>query len=499
MRPHRQRRGRLPGRQQRPQRRLDLGLPLLGRQVQQPHVLPVRPPRLSGDQRVVGPSVRQRGIQVLPVDVAREGPGLAHQPGADVPVVDAVVGLAAQPFHLLHPFAGVPHLDRLSRDPCLDDLADEPRRHRVGVLLHLDGAAPAHLDPLPFQGLQPPRRQRPQAGHFLGHRRGPRRVAPRHQRPYELPVRLPAGEVPAAAQQQGLLHGFLEAPVGLLAVPVLMGAGRVGRLGHDPVVPQQGLVLGRVLLRVAIVMHGHGHAIGAVALARSAQLPEGVLQPFAQAGETLREAQGHVLPVGGGQHEVVDQVREGLPLEGHAQLVHVAEVGGAQAARLVGLGEEHLLGRPVLGLPLPHAPLQGAARPLPVALGILLLQPPQQGLGLQGRLALQQFFQARPDVGERVGPGPPGPGGAGLAGELVQVAVLACGLAVHACLHRRLGQRCSLTQSFAEFLHLGVRRLSAGPHRQLLYEGSCRCCTARRPARCSNLQRGRLVVGRGEG
>jgi hypothetical protein len=287
--------------------------------------------------------------------------------------------------------------------------------------------------------------------------------------------------------------------MGLLAVPVLVGAGRVGRLRRDAIVPQQGLVLGRVLLGVAVVMHRQGHSVRAVPVRRAAHFPEGVLQPLTQAGEALGEAQRHVLPVRGRPHEVVDQVREGLPLDGHAQLVHAAEVGGAQAARLVGLGEEHLPGRPVLGLPLPHPPLQGAARPLPVALGILLLQPPEQGLGLQGRLALEQFLQARPDVGEWVGPGPPGPGGAGLAGELAQVAVLACGLAIHACLHRRLGERCSLLQSFAKFLHLGVRRLSASPHRQLLCTGSCRCYTAGRPACCSNLQRGRLVVGGGEG
>lgn len=201
MRPHRQRRGCLPGLQQRGQRRLDLGLALLGRQMQQPHVLPIRTPGLPGHQRVVGAPVRHRGIQVLPVHVAGERPGLARQPDADVPVIDAVVGLAAQPFHLLQALPGVPHLDRLGRDACLDDLAYQPRRHRVRVPLHLDGAAPTHLDPRPLERLQPPRRQRPQAGHFLGHRRGPRRVPACDQRTHELPVRLAAGEVPAAAQE----------------------------------------------------------------------------------------------------------------------------------------------------------------------------------------------------------------------------------------------------------------------------------------------------------
>jgi hypothetical protein len=309
-----------------------------------------------------------------------------------MPIIDAVVGLAAQPFHLLHALAGGPHLDRLGRDVRLDDLPDQPRRHRVGVLLHLNRAAPAHLDPLPLQRLQPPRRQRPQPGHFRRHRRGPRRVSPRHQRPHELPVSVPAREVPAAAQQQGLLDGFLEAALRLLAIPVLMRTGRVGRLGRDAIMPQQGLVLGRVLLRVAVVMHRQRHAISAMPLGHAAQLPEGVLQPLAQAGEALGETQRHVFPVRGGQHEVVDQVGERLLLDGHAQLVQVAEVGGTETPRLVDLGEEHLAGRPVLGLPLPHPPLQGPTRPFPVALRILLLQPPQQRFGLQGRLALQQFL-----------------------------------------------------------------------------------------------------------
>lgn len=263
--------------------------------------------------------------------------------------------------------------------------------------------------------------------------------------------------------------------------------------------PQQGLVLGRVLLRVPVVVHRHRHAVGTVSLGHAAQLPEGVLQSLAQAGEALREAQSHVFPVRGGQHEVVDQVREGLPLDGHAQLVHMAEVGRAQAARLMDLGEEDLPGWPVLGLPLPHPPFQGTSRPAPVPLRVLLLEPAQQGLGLQGRLTPEALLHARPNVGEGVGAGSPGPGGAGLAGELAQVAVLACGLAVHARFHRRHGERCSLAQSLADFLDLGVRCLSAGPHGQLLCEGSCRCCTGDRPASCSNLQRGRLVVGRGEG
>jgi hypothetical protein len=90
-----------------------------------------------------------------------------------------------------------------------------------------------------------------------------------------------------------------------------------------------------------------------------------------------------------GKHEVVRQVRERLPGDGHAQAVQVGEVRGPQTTRLMHLGEEDFLGRPVLGLPLTHAPLQRPPRPLPRPPRHLALQPLQQGLGLQARRLLQ--------------------------------------------------------------------------------------------------------------
>jgi hypothetical protein len=132
--------------------------------------------------------------------------------------------------------------------------------------------------------------------------------------------------------------------MGLFAIPVLVSAGGIGGLGLESVMPQQRLVLRRVLLRVAVVMHRQGHAIGAMPLRHTAQLPQGVLQPRAETGETLGEAQHHVLPVRGRQHEVVDPVGEGLTLNGHPQVVQVGKVGGRQPAGLMDLGEEHFLG-----------------------------------------------------------------------------------------------------------------------------------------------------------
>jgi hypothetical protein len=180
------------------QRFLDTRLPLLGRQVQKPHVLPVRPPRLLLHQRVVGPPIRHTRVQVLAVHIARERPGLAHQPVDHVAIVDPVFRLATQPFHRLHQRTRVPHLDLLGTAACLDPLPTQTRRHRVGVLLHLDRRPLAHPYPLTLQRLQPTRRQRTQPRLLLGKLRRAARVPPDHQRTHELPVLLPAGEVPAA-------------------------------------------------------------------------------------------------------------------------------------------------------------------------------------------------------------------------------------------------------------------------------------------------------------
>ena len=308
-------------------------------------------------------------------------------------------------------------------------------------MLDPDGAAPAHLHPRTLDRLQPARRQRPQPPHLRGQPLLSARVAAGHHYAQELLISRPAGEVATATQQQRLLDRLLEAAVALLAVAVLVTARRVGRLGLQAVVGQQRPVARRVLLGATLVVDGQGHTVGAVPLRDAAQLPQGVLQPLAEAGEALGEAHADMLPVGVGQHEVVDQVGQRLPCDGHGQAVHVREVRGGQPPWLMHLREEHFLGRAVLRLPLADTPLQRAPAPLPGLAGELTLQPLQQGLGLQAGLALEQFLQTRPHGSERVGPGPPG-AWRPWARQLGSVPVLPCGLAIHACSHRGLRQRC---------------------------------------------------------
>jgi len=110
-------------------------------------------------------------------------------------------------------------------------------------------------------------------------------------------VLCPAGKVAAATQHQCLVHGIFETPVTLLAVAVLVSAGRIGRLAHQPVVAQQRPIPRRELLGLPVGMYRHRQPIRAMPLRHAAQHPQGILQPGAEAGEALGETNGHVLPV----------------------------------------------------------------------------------------------------------------------------------------------------------------------------------------------------------
>ena len=118
------------------------------------------------------------------------------------------------------------------------------------------------------------------------------------------------GEIAAPAKHQGLVDGLLEAVMTLLDVAILVGLSRLDRLGFEAVVLHQGLVSPSEHLGLWIGVDRRGQAIGAVPSRNSSQFPQGVLQPFAEALEALGEADRAGLPVGVGQHEMIDQVIE---------------------------------------------------------------------------------------------------------------------------------------------------------------------------------------------
>ena len=104
---------------------------------------------------------------------------------------------------------------------------------------------------------------------------------------------------------------------------------------------------------------------------------------------------------------MVDHVRKRLAANGHTQLVHVREIRRAEPAGFMHLGEENLLGRPVLCFPLPRPPFQRAPLWLPILFGVFALQPLQEGLGLHGRRTLENFLERGPDLAQRIRACPP--------------------------------------------------------------------------------------------
>ena len=95
-------------------------------------------------------------------------------------------------------------------------------------------------------------------------------------------------------------------------------------------------------------------------LGNSSQFPEGVLEPLAEALETLGKADCGSLPIGIGQNKVIDHVIKRFAGQRDVQVVHVREVGGSQLAGPMDLIEKDLLGWTLGGSPRFDLPLQGA-------------------------------------------------------------------------------------------------------------------------------------------
>ena len=94
----------------------------------------------------------------------------------------------------------------------------------------------------------------------------------------------------------------------LLDISILMGLAGVDGLSFQAIVGQQGAITLLEQITIAKVIHRGGEPIGAVHLGNSSQFPEGVLEPLAEALETLGKADRRSLPIGIGQDEVIDHV-----------------------------------------------------------------------------------------------------------------------------------------------------------------------------------------------
>jgi hypothetical protein len=416
--------------EQEPQRLVHAALSLLSGQEEDRQVILDRAAGPPVFQQVVGHPEPAGGEHRIAVAVLLERPGLADQPVDDVAVIDAMLASASEPRQGIQLPGPVPDVEGLGPDVDIDLLADQPTGQRVGVAADVDRAA--RIDPgfEPSGHLKPASRQRRQHGHFLMKTPPSIGIASGHEPLEEQLIVASAGEIAAASEHQGLVDGLLEAVMTLFDVAILVGLPRLDRLGFEPVMREQSLVASSEHLGFGVAVDRGGQAIGAVSPGDSSQFPQGVLQALAEALEALGEADGAGLPVGVGQHEVIDQVVEGLAEDGDAELGHAGEVTRGEPPRLVDLGEEDLLGRAFEGTPSFDPPLQATELDVGETPRKTPLQVEEEGLGLEPRVEPERFQEIGPDILERVLPGPPGVRDSSLTGERVGVAVLACRLLV---------------------------------------------------------------------
>jgi hypothetical protein len=377
-------------------------------------------------QEVVSHPESAGGEHRIAVAVLLERPGLAHQPVDDVAVLDAMLAPASESRQSVDLSGPMPDVEGLRPDVNIHLLADQTTGQRVGVAADMDRApgidpgleSPSHLQPASRQGRQ--------HGHFLMKTLLSIGIASGHELLEEDLIVASAGEITAASEHQGLVDGLLETMMALLDVAILVGLSRLDRLAFDLVMREQSLVSSSEHLGFGVAVDRGGQAIGAMSPGDSSQFPQGVLQTFAEALETLGETDGAGLPVGVGEHKVIDHVVERLAEDGDAELGHTGEVTLGEPPRLMNLGEEDLLGWPFEGPPLFDPALQATELDIGEAAREASLQVVEESLGLEPRVESEQFEEFGPDVLERVLPGPPGVRDSSLTGERVGVAVLAC-------------------------------------------------------------------------
>src|SRR5438270_646103 len=85
--------------EQQPERCFDLTLGRAGRQMQQPHVVPIGTFRGVALECVVGTAEGQAGKEIVAVAIVSERAGLAHQRPDDVAVIDGMLTGPEQPRH----------------------------------------------------------------------------------------------------------------------------------------------------------------------------------------------------------------------------------------------------------------------------------------------------------------------------------------------------------------------------------------------------------------
>jgi hypothetical protein len=190
------------------------------------------------EQLIIGHAESRRGVHVVHVLVVDKRAGLANQRIDHVAKVDVLLAVAKLSRHSLDAFVVVPELQMVLVNADLQLQADVLAAYRVRVAFDANDTIGLHRH-----------RNRSACRATLWRHGGERRdfltkpllsrgVAARGELPHEGHVVIPAGEVTAATQPQGLIECILKVAMRRLHVAVLMRLANVDAMAFQAVVSE---------------------------------------------------------------------------------------------------------------------------------------------------------------------------------------------------------------------------------------------------------------------
>lgn len=164
-----------------------------------------------------------------------------------------------------------------------------------------------------------------------------------------------------------------------------------------------------------------------------AQVPQGMFDALSQRLEAFTDTQGDRFDIRGGQHQVIDQMREGLSGNAHTQAAHVGKIRLGAFAWGLHLFKDHLTLRPMQRAPPGDMAAQGDHLSRPVAVWMLLDEQGEQRPCLQRWIPLQLGHDPLPVLLKGILASEPGSGLLELRGPFSQPPILASRSFTHPC------------------------------------------------------------------
>ena len=224
-------------------------------------------------QPIVGHPEPAVGEQVLAIPIVLESARLPHQLVDNVPVVDGVLVASHQPRQRVDLLAGVPDFHAVGGQPRFECLAYQPAVHRIHIAMNVDQTPRVHPRGQPQTTLQTLRRKRSQDGEFFRVPIMPRCVARGDHLLQKRRVLVAAAEVPAAPQEQRLIHGVLEVAMRRLGIAVLVRLPDIDPLAGQAVMFQQAAIPCLELAFDRQVVDRRGQAVAAMPSRSAPQFP----------------------------------------------------------------------------------------------------------------------------------------------------------------------------------------------------------------------------------